>query len=281
MNEGPLPSGLYVVATPIGNMGDITLRALDILKRVDRVAAEDTRVSGQLLSMLGISKPLLSVRAHNEQQGAEKLIEIIRNGESVAYVTDAGTPAISDPGSRLVEAVRGAGFLVIPLPGASAAVAALSVSGLSGGPWLFAGFLPPKAKARQEALASLKSLPCSLVFYEAPHRVRETLTDMARMLGGNRRIFIARELTKQFEELAVMKLAETTDWLDDSDYHEKGEFVLVVEGEENETPVMAEAGRIARLLAEDLPASQAAKLAAKITGHKKSELYALLMQEHE
>lgn len=281
MNEGPLPLGLYVVATPIGNLGDITVRALDVLKRVDRVAAEDTRVSGQLLSMLGISKPLLSVRAHNEQQGAEKLIEIIRNGESVAYVTDAGTPAISDPGSRLVEAVRGAGFLVIPLPGASAAVTALSVSGLSGGPWLFAGFLPPKAKARQEALASLKPLPCSLVFYEAPHRVRETLADMARVLGRNRRIFIARELTKQFEELAVMKLAETAVWLDASDFHEKGEFVLVVEGEENETPVMAEAGRIARLLAEELPASQAAKLAAKITGLRKSELYALLMQEHE
>lgn len=281
MNEGPLPPGLYVVATPIGNLGDITVRALDVLKRVDRVAAEDTRVSGQLLSMLGISKPLFSVRAHNEQQGAEKLIEIIRNGESVAYVTDAGTPAISDPGSKLVEAVRGAGFLVIPLPGASAAVAALSVSGLSGGPWLFAGFLPPKAKARQESLASLKPLPCSLVFYEAPHRVRETLFDMTRMLGGNRRIFIARELTKQFEELAVMKLAETAVWLDASDFHEKGEFVLVVEGEENEAPVMAEAGRIARLLAEELPASQAAKLAAKITGHRKSELYALLMKEHE
>lgn len=281
MNEGPLSPGLYVVATPIGNLGDITLRALDILKRVDRVAAEDTRVSGQLLSTLGISKPLLSVRAHNEQQGAEKLIETIRNGESVAYVTDAGTPAISDPGSRLVVAVRGSGLPVIPVPGASAAVAALSVSGLSHGPWLFAGFLPPKAKARQEALASLKPLPCSLVFYEAPHRVRETLADMARMLGGNRRIFIARELTKQFEELSEMKLAETADWLDASDYHEKGEFVLVVEGVENEIPVMAEAGRIARMLAEELPASQAAKLAAKITGHKKSELYELLMQEHE
>ena len=257
------------------------MRALDVLRRVDRVAAEDTRVSGQLLSTLGISKPLLSVRAHNEQQGADKVIEMIRNGESVAYVTDAGTPGISDPGSRLVEAVRDAGLSVIPLPGASAATAALSVSGLSCGPWLFAGFLPPKAKARQDALASLKSLSCTLVLYEAPHRLRETLVDMAQVLGGERRIFIARELTKQFEELAAMKLAETDAWLDASDYHEKGEFVLVVEGEENESPNMAEAGRIARVLAEDLPASQAAKLAARITGHKKSELYDLLIQEHE
>lgn len=281
MNEIRLPSGLYVVATPIGNLGDITVRALDVLRRVDRVAAEDTRVSGQLLSMLGISKPMLSVRAHNELQGADKVIERIRAGESVALVTDAGTPAISDPGCRLVEAVRAGGLPVVPLPGPSAAVAALSVSGLSCGPWLFAGFLPPKAKARQDALTLLKAQSCALVFYEAPHRLRETLADMAQVLGGERRIFIARELTKQFEELAAMKLAETARWLNASDYHEKGEFVLVVEGAENEHPIMAEAGRIARVLAEEMPASQAAKLAAKITGYKKSELYALLMQQHE
>ena len=281
MNVGPLSPGLYVVATPIGNLGDITLRALEILKQVDHVAAEDTRVSGQLLSTLGVRKPLLSVRAHNEQQGAERLIEIILGGESVAYVTDAGTPAISDPGSRLVEAVRDAGLAVLPIPGASAVIAALSVSGLSHGAWLFAGFLPPKAKARRDALASLKSLTCALVFYEAPHRVRETLADLTLVLGGNRRVFVARELTKQFEELATLSLAETAAWLDASEYHEKGEFVLVVEGAENEAPAMAEAGRIARVLAEELPASQAARLASKITGHKKSELYALLMQKHE
>jgi 16S rRNA (cytidine1402-2'-O)-methyltransferase len=281
MNEGLLSPGLYVVATPIGNMGDITLRALDVLRRVDLVAAEDTRVSGQFLSALGIGKPLISVRAHNEQQGAEGLIEELHMGDAVAYVTDAGTPGISDPGGRLVRAVRDAGLLVTPIPGASAAIAALSVSGLSHGHWLFAGFLPPKAKSRQEALGLMKALPLSLVFYEAPHRVRETLADLTRVLGGNRRIFIGRELTKHFEETAVIRLAEANAWLDASAYHEKGEFVFVVEGAETETPAMVEAQRIVRVLAEELPASQASKLAAKITGHKKSELYALLMQEHE
>lgn len=281
MESATLAPGLYVVATPIGNLGDISVRALDVLRRVDRVAAEDTRVSGQLLSMLGISKPMLSVRAHNEPQGADKVIELIRAGESIAFVTDAGTPAISDPGCRLVEVVRAAGFSVVPLPGPCAAVAALSVSGLSCGSWLFAGFLPPRAKARQDTLASLKAQSCALVFYEAPHRLRETLADMAQVLGGERRIFIARELTKRFEELAAMRLAETASWLDASDYHETGEFVLVVEGVEDNRPILAEAGRIARVLAEELPASQAAKLAAKITGYKKSELYAVLMREHE
>lgn len=271
-----LPPGLYVVATPIGNMGDITLRALDVLKRVARVAAEDTRVSGQLLATLGINKPMTSVREHNEQAGAEKLIEKIRAGEAVAYVTDAGTPAISDPGSRLVEAVRAAGLPVIPVPGVSAVIAALSVSGLSQGAWLFAGFLPPKQKARQEAIAALKHQPAAIVYYEAPHRIRETLADLLAVLGATRRIFIARELTKQFEDLAAMPLGETTAWLNANTYREKGEFVLVVEGAAPEAGSMAEAEKILHLLAEELPASQAAKLAAKLTGHKKSDLYALL-----
>jgi 16S rRNA (cytidine1402-2'-O)-methyltransferase len=279
MNEGRLVPGLYVVATPIGNLGDITLRALDVLKRADRVAAEDTRVSGQLLAMLGINKPMASVREHNEQQGAEKLIASIRAGEAVAYVTDAGTPAISDPGSRLVEAVRAAGLAVVPVPGASAVAAALSVSGLSQGAWLFAGFLPPKQKARQEAIAALKNQAASLVFYEAPHRIRETLADLLAVLGASRRIFIARELTKQFEDLAAISLGETAAWLDANPYREKGEFVLVVEGAAPKAAGMVEAERILRVLAEELPASQAAKLAAKLTGHKKSELYGLLNLE--
>lgn len=281
MNEGRLVPGLYVVATPIGNLGDITLRALDVLRRADLVAAEDTRVSGQLLSALGLHKPMTSVREHNEQQGAEKLITHIRGGEAVAYITDAGTPAISDPGSRLVEAVRAAGLPVIPIPGASAVAAALSVSGLAPGAWHFAGFLPPKPKARQDAIAALKNLPAALVLYEAPHRIRETLADLGAVLGANRRIFIARELTKQFEDLAVMPLGETAAWLDANPYREKGEFVLVVEGATPEAAGMGEAERILRILAEELPASQAAKLAAKISGHKKAELYALLVNDHE
>ncbi len=278
MENVPLTPGLYVVATPIGNMGDITLRALDVLKRVHRVAAEDTRVSGQLLATLGINLPMLSVREHNEQQAAQHLIDKIRAGEAIAYVTDAGTPAISDPGSRLVAAVRAADLPVIPVPGASAVIAALSVSGLSQGAWLFAGFMPPKQKARQDAIAALKHLPASLVFYEAPHRIRETLGDLANVLGAERTVFIARELTKQFEDLAAMPLGEAIGWLNANPYREKGEFVLVVQGAAEQATDMAEAEKTLRILAEELPASQAAKLAAKLTGQKKSDLYALLNQ---
>lgn len=281
MNEGPLSPGLYVLATPIGNLGDITLRALEVLKRADRIAAEDTRVTGQLLAALGIGKPLVSVREHNEQQAAEKLAGKIAAGEAVAYVSDAGTPAISDPGALLVRAVREAGLAVVPVPGASAVTAAMSVAGFAPGPWLFAGFLPPKAKARQDALQALKHQSCVLVFYEAPHRVRETLADLATVLGGERRICIARELTKQFEETACMRLEETAGWLNASAYREKGEFVLMVEGAQIEEAGMADAEQVLRVLAEELPASQAAKIAAKLTGRKKAELYALLVQEHD
>jgi 16S rRNA (cytidine1402-2'-O)-methyltransferase len=281
MKEAPLLPGLYVVATPIGNLGDITLRALDVLKRVSCVAAEDTRVTGQLLAALGISKPLLSVREHNERAGAEKLIGKIAAGEAVAYVSDAGTPAISDPGAVLVGAVREAGLSVVPVPGASAVAAALSVAGFPPGPWLFAGFLPPKTKARRDAIQVYKHQSCVLVFYEAPHRVRETLADLAAVLGGERRICIARELTKQFEETACLRLADTAAWLDASAYREKGEFVLMVEGAAAADADMADAEHVLRVLAEELPASQAAKIAAKLTGRKKSELYELLVKEHD
>ncbi len=279
MKEGALSPGLYVVATPIGNLGDITLRALDVLKRVNVIAAEDTRVTGQLLAALGISKPLLSVREHNERQGAAKLIGRIAAGEAVAYVSDAGTPAISDPGAVLVAAVREAGHAVVPVPGASAVAAAMSVAGFAPGPWLFAGFLPPRQKARRDAIQDLKHLPAVLVFYEAPHRVRETLADLAAVLGGERRICIARELTKQFEETACMQLADTAAWLDSSAWREKGEFVLMVEGAVQADSSMADAEHILRVLAEELPASQAAKIAAKLTGRKKSDLYELLVQK--
>jgi 16S rRNA (cytidine1402-2'-O)-methyltransferase len=278
MEEVPLLPGLYVVATPIGNLGDITLRALDVLKRVDCIAAEDTRVTGQLLAALGIRKPLVSVREHNEQAGAKKLIGKIASGEAVAYVTDAGTPAISDPGSLLVRAVRDAGFTVRPVPGVSAAIAALSVSGLGPGPWLFAGFLPPKAKARQNAIRDLAEMTCALVFYEAPHRVRETLADLAAVLGGERRVCIARELTKQFEEVACMQLGEAAAWLDANVYREKGEFVLIVSGAAEAAGDIAESRRVLETLLKELPVKQAAKLAAQITGEKKNLLYEMALK---
>lgn len=281
MNQAPLPPGLYVVATPIGNLGDLTLRALEVLKRVDLVACEDTRVTGQLLAALGLSRPLVSVREHNERQAAEKLIGKIAAGAAVAYVSDAGTPAISDPGAHLVRAVREAGHRVTPVPGVSAVTAALSVAGFPPGPWMFVGFLPPRPKARRAAIQALKHLAAVLVFYEAPHRVRETLADLAAVLGDARRIVIARELTKQFEETAAMRLGDTAAWLDASPYREKGEFVLMLEGAAEADGGVADAERILRVLAEELPAAQAAKIAARLTGRKKTELYALLLQDQE
>lgn len=278
MNEASLPPGLYVVATPIGNLGDITLRALEVLKSVDRIAAEDTRVTGQLLAALGIRKPLLSVREHNERQGAEKLIGKIAAGEAVAYVTDAGTPAISDPGALLVQAVREAGFAVRPLPGANAAAAALSVAGFPPGPWLFYGFLPPKTKARQDAIRDLERMSCVLVFYEAPHRVRETLADLSGVLGGERRICIARELTKQFEEIACMRLEAAAAWLDADAYREKGEFVLMLGGATAAATDAGEARRVLEVLLQELPVKQAAKLAAQISGEKKNLLYDMALE---
>ena len=192
MNDSPhhtrLPAALYVVATPIGNLGDITLRALDTLRAVDRVAAEDTRVSGGLLAHFNIKKPLVSIREHNELNAAHKVIEQITAGEAVAYLSDAGTPAISDPGARLVAAVRAAGLTVVPIPGVSAVTAALSVAGLAQGAWLFHGFLPPKSGARQQVLQDLSGRDAALVFYEAPHRITETVDDLVAVLDPARQI---------------------------------------------------------------------------------------------
>ncbi|MDP3420066.1 MAG: 16S rRNA (cytidine(1402)-2'-O)-methyltransferase, partial [Thiobacillus sp.] len=232
MSESPhhtrLPPALYVVATPIGNLGDITLRALDTLKSVDRVAAEDTRVSGQLLAHFNLSKPMVSIREHNEREAADKVIAWIAAGEAVAYVSDAGTPAVSDPGARLVAAVSAAGLSVVPIPGASAVTTALSAAGVESGQWLFQGFLPPKSGARRAQLQTLAALPAALVFYEAPHRIVETLADMAAVLDSARRVTLARELTKRFESIVTLPLAEAPAWLASDPNHVRGEFVVIV-----------------------------------------------------
>ncbi|MEQ1668361.1 MAG: 16S rRNA (cytidine(1402)-2'-O)-methyltransferase, partial [Sulfuriferula sp.] len=191
-----LSSGLYVVATPIGNLGDITLRALEVLKSVDLVAAEDTRHSGQLLARLGISAKFVALHEHNEQHATPRLIEDMLGGKRVALITDAGTPAISDPGTLLVAAAHAAGVQVVPVPGASAVVCALSAAGIVAPNWLFYGFLPAKANHRRLALEKLAALPYALVFYEAPHRIVECVDDLVLTLGGVRRITFARELTK-------------------------------------------------------------------------------------
>ena len=225
------PAGtLYVVATPIGNVADITLRALHVLGLVDRIAAEDTRNTGQLLARYGISKPLVAVHQHNERTAAQRLVEHLRAGERVAYVSDAGTPGISDPGAKLVDAVREAGFQVIPLPGASALSTALSAAGDWVATFTFLGFLPTKAKQRASALQALAAHPHAMVYYEAPHRVVETVEALAEVLGGSRRLLIARELTKLHEALHGCTLAEGPAWLAADPNRQRGEFVLVVEG---------------------------------------------------
>lgn len=272
-NEGLL----YVVATPIGNLGDITLRALEVLKQVDLIAAEDTRLSGHLLRHFGIAAKLISVRAHNEETGALKIIEALHSGHSVALITDAGTPAVSDPGSRVVAAVRGAGLPVVPIPGANAAVAALSVSGLNAPHFLFYGFLPAKSGERRTALEALKALPYALVFYEAPHRITDTVDDLLAVLGQGREVVFARELTKAFEQIQVCALSEASAWLSADANRQRGEFVLIVSGATQDAAAGAGA-RVLKILLKELPASQAAKLAAQISGEKKNALYELALQ---
>lgn len=267
-----------MVATPIGNLGDITFRALETLRAVDLVAAEDTRVTGKLLGHFGLSKSMLSVREHNEKAGAQKIIEALARGESVALVTDAGTPAVSDPGGHVVAAVRQAGFSVVPIPGPSALVAALSASGVSAPHFLYYGFLPAKAGERRTALTELKALPYALVFYESPHRIGETLADLSAILGAMRTVVIARELTKLFEQIHVCALGEALTWLNADANRQKGEFVLIVSGAAVVEQGDAEARRVLEILLRELPVSQAAKLAAEISGGKKKALYDLALQ---
>ncbi len=266
---------LYVVATPIGNLSDITLRALETLGAADTVAAEDTRNTRHLLQHHGISDArLLALHQHNERGAAEKVIALLQQDKSVALVTDAGTPAVSDPGAVLVEAVRAAGFRVIPIPGASAAVAALSASGLSAPHFLFYGFLPNKSGARRTALQALIEHPYTLVFYEAPHRILECVEDLQAVFGDEREIVLAREITKLFESIHRCQLGAALDWLNSDPNNQRGEFVLLVSGAPQDTDAIdAETERILKLLLKDLPLKQAVQLAAQITGAGRNELY--------
>jgi len=272
-------AALYVVATPIGNLRDVTLRALDVLKAVDAVAAEDTRVTHHLLRHYGIDARLFSLREHNEAQAGERVVELLRAGKSVALVSDAGTPAISDPGARLVRRVRQAGFAVVPIPGASAVTAAVSAAGVPEGRFLFCGFLPAKSAARVRDLQALRTLSVALVFYEAPHRVRETIADLAAVLGGERQVIIARELTKLFETIHACSLDDALAWLDADPNRLKGEFVLVVQGAPMAGETQVEEGeRVLALLLRELPLKQAVQLAAEITGTKRNALYARALE---
>jgi len=265
---------LYVVATPIGNLQDITLRALETLKAVDVIAAEDTRVSRKLLSHFGIQTELISSHQHNERGAAVKLIKVLSEGKSVALISDAGTPAISDPGAVVVGQARAAGFRIVTIPGPSALTAAIAAAGLQSSSFCFHGFLPARKAERETALASLKMQRGLQVFYEAPHRVIECVDSMAAVMGAHRRICIARELTKLFEQVHVCRLDEAVLWLRDSENHRRGEFVLIVEGCLAEPAAeITGTGRALEILLRELPLKQAVGLAAEITGGKKNALY--------
>jgi len=271
-------STLYVVATPIGNLADISLRALHVLARVDVVACEDTRHTQQLLRAYGLERPgsqLLAVHQHNEAEAAHNVLERLGQGLRVAYVSDAGTPAISDPGARLVAAVRQAGFRVMPLPGASSVTTALSASGMTGDSgFVFAGFLSSKATERQLAVQKLAQESRAVVLLEAPHRI-EALAQALAVLGP-RRVTLGRELTKQFEQIETLPAQDLSAWLAEKPERLRGEFVLVL----HDAPVDEATGeglRVLQLLLPELPLKTAVKLAAEISGESKNTLYDLAL----
>jgi 16S rRNA (cytidine1402-2'-O)-methyltransferase len=266
------PGILYVVATPIGNLADAGPRALETLRTADIVACEDTRTTRTLLARHGIERATLALHAHNERAASAKLLEELRAGRSVALVSDAGTPGISDPGALLVEAAHREGMRVVPIPGANAAIAAFSAAGFAVDRFLFVGFLPPKPAARRKALDALESA-CPVIFYEAPHRVRETLEDLRLRYGAEREIVIARELSKKFEEVARLPLGRAAAWLDAQAHREQGEFVLVLGPAAAAAPALDEGDRALDALLEVLPPSEAARLAARISGVPRNALY--------
>ncbi len=271
------PGSLYVVATPVGNLADVTLRALAVLGSADVVAAEDTRVTSVLLRHHGIVTRPVSLHEHNEARRAVQIVDWLRAGKSVALVSDAGTPAVSDPGARLIAAVHAAGLPVIPVPGANAAIAALSAAGLEAAHFAFLGFLPTQRKARRDLLARMAALPLALVVYEAPHRVRATVQDLAEALGGNRHLVVARELTKKFETISRMPLASASEWFAADAHRERGEFVLLVDvprDASGDEPAGLDVRRLLVALIEELPPARAARVAAAATGLPRDALYA-------
>ncbi len=274
LNGMPAPGTLFVVATPIGNLADLSPRALETLKRADAICAEDTRHTRQLLAHFGLERPLLALHEHNEDEMAGRLVARLRAGESLALVSDAGTPLVSDPGYRLVRAARAAGIKVSPVPGASALIAALSVAGLPSDRFAFEGFLPAKATARRERLSLLAGETRTLVFYESAHRIEETLADAAAAFGAQRPAAIARELTKLFETVLDGSLSDLQARVAADPNQRKGEFVLLVQGAgEDADAKVAEGRRVYAKLSEHLPPSTAAKLAAELTGAPRKALY--------
>lgn len=271
---------LFIVATPIGNLQDMTPRALEVLNRVGLIAAEDTRHSGRLLQHFGIATPTTACHDHNERDKSARLVERMLAGEDMALISDAGTPLISDPGYHLVRAAREAGVRVCPIPGPCALVAALSAAGLPSDRFAFEGFLPAKASGRRQRLQALATEPRTWMLYEAPHRLLECLEDMRDILGPDRQVVLARELTKTFETIRGAPVGELVEWVRSDSDQQRGECVLVVEAmpaRDEEAGLDPEAERVLDVLLEDLPVKQAAALAAKITGQKKNRLYQIAL----
>ncbi len=274
-SEGTATAGvLHVLATPIGNLADLSPRALDTLRAVAAICAEDTRHTRQLLTHFGIERPLIALHEHNEDEIADRLVGRLRSGDSLALVSDAGTPLVSDPGYRLVRAARAAGIRVSPVPGACAAIAALSVAGLPSDRFVFEGFLPAKSAARRSRLASLAAESRTLVFYESSHRIVEMLSDARGAFGDARMAVIARELTKLFETVLDGDLASLHARVNADPNQRKGEFVVLIEGVgEDVDERLIEGRRVYAKLCEHLPPSQAARVAAELTGASRKALY--------
>ena len=269
---------LYVVATPIGNLADLSARAREVLAAADLVACEDTRTTRTLLAAYGIAAKTFALHEHNERTARAKLVESLKAGKTVALVSDAGTPAVSDPGALVVEAAHEAGMRVVPIPGPNAAIAAYSASGFLADRFLFAGFLPATAGARRKAIAALDAT-CPIVLYEAPHRILETVEDLAAAFGPERELVVARELTKKFEEIARLPLGAAKEWIEAGAHRQQGEFVLVlgpkaaVQAEDD-----GQAERVLTVLLEDHSVSDAARIAARITGASKNLTYSRALE---
>jgi 16S rRNA (cytidine1402-2'-O)-methyltransferase len=273
------PAGaLYMVATPIGNLADISLRALHVLSLADHIACEDTRHTQGMLGIYGISKPLLAVHEHNEREAAQSLIARLQAGERIAYVSDAGTPGVSDPGARLGAAVRDAGLRVIPLPGASSITALISAAGLAGdaGGFVFEGFLSPKAKEREVQVQRLASEPRAVILLESPHRIEALATSLA--LLGERLITLGRELTKQFEDIVTLPAVQITPWLAQDKHRTSGEFAIAIHPQLAVASATGEGERILKLLLPELPTKTAVKLAAEISGEARNALYDIALR---
>ncbi len=276
-------STLYIVPTPIGNLGDITQRALSVLQSVDLIAAEDTRHTGLLLQHFAINARLFALHDHNEQQKSETLLAKLQAGQSIALVSDAGTPLINDPGYHLVRTCREAGIRVVPLPGPCAAIAALSAAGLPSDRFCYEGFLPAKSKGRRDALKAIEQEPRTLIFYESTHRLLDSLDDICAVLGESRYVVLARELTKTWESIYGAPVGELAAWVKEDENRRKGEMVLIVEGfkVQSDDALPADALRTLALLQTELPLKKAAALAAEIHGVKKNALYKYALENSE